>query len=212
VQPSRPIVYGARYGVYVRSALLALSEKGVAHDVVEVDVFAPGGPPKEHFARHPFGKIPAFAHGDFRLYETPAILRYVDEAFPGPPLQPGDVRERAKMLQAIAILDNYAYRCWLWDIYVERVSIPKRGGTSDEKKIADALPKADRAATALEDVLGDRAFLAGDALSLADLHAAPMLGYFEKTPEGKALLDRHARLKAWWTSLSKRSSVAEICA
>jgi len=208
---ARPIIYGARYSVYVRGVLLALAEKGVAHDVVEVDVFAEGGPPREHFARHPFGKIPAFAHGDLRLYETPAILRYVYEAFEGPSLQPGDVRERAQMIQAIAILDNYAYRPWLWDIYVERVSIPKRGGIPDEQKIAEALPKAELAATALEAILGDRSFVAGEAISLADLHAAPMLGYFGKAPEGAALIERHARLKAWWRRLSERKSVAEIC-
>jgi len=207
-----PVVYGARYSVYVRSVLLALTEKGVACDVVEVDVFAVGGPPKDHLARHPFGKIPAFAHGELRLYETLAILRYVDEAFEGPPLQPSDVRERARMMQVIGILDSYAYRCWVWDIYVGRVSVPKRGGVSDEKKIAEALLKAELAATALEGILGDRPFLAGDAISLADLHAAPMLGYFEKAPEGAALIDRHTRLKAWWKSLSRRQSVTEICA
>jgi glutathione S-transferase len=208
---SRPVIYGARYSVYVRSVLLALVEKGVAHDVVEVDVFAAGGPPPEHLARHPFGKIPAFAHGDFRLYETPAIIRYVDEAFPGLSLQPADLRERARMTQVIGILDSYAYRCWLWDIYVERVSIPKRGGTANEAKIAAALPKAERAAAALADILGDRPFFAGATLSLADLHAAPMVGYFEKAPEGADLLARTPTLAAWWARLRQRPSVSAIC-
>ena len=124
---ARPVVYGARYSVYVRSVLLALTEKGVAHGVVEVDIFAKDGPPADHLARHPFGKIPAFEHDGFRLFETPAIARYVDEAFPGPALQPADPKDRARMMQAIGILDSYAYRCWIWDIYVERVSLPKRG-------------------------------------------------------------------------------------
>lgn len=208
---ARPIVYGARYSVYVRSVLLALAEKGVVHDVLEVDVFAKDGPPAEHLARHPFGKIPAFEHDGFRIFETPAITRYVDEAFPGPALQPADVRDRARMMQAIGILDSYAYRAWVWDIYVERVSVPKRGAVSDEAKIQAAQTKADAAARALDDLLGGHAFLAGDALSLADLHAAPMLGYFERAPEGAATIARHARLSAWWSSLSRRQSVIEIC-
>lgn len=208
---TRPIVYGARYSAYVRSVLLALAEKGVAHDVVEVDIFAKDGPPADHLARHPFGKIPAFEHDGFRLYETPAIARYVDEAFPGPALQPADIRDRARMMQAVGILDSYAYRRWVWDIYVERVSLPKRGGVSDEAKIQAALPKADAAAKALDDLLDGRPFLAGNALSLADLHAAPMLGYFERAPEGAATIARHARLAAWWKSLSKRQSVFDIC-
>lgn len=208
---TRPIVYGARYSVYVRSVLLALAEKGVAYDVVEVDIFAKDGPPAEHLARHPFGKIPAFEHDGFRLYETPAIARYVDEAFPEPALQPTELRDRARMMQAIGILDSYAYRRWVWDIYVERVSVPKRGQVSDEAKIAAALPKAEAAAKALDDILGDRPFIAGDAISLADLHAAPMLGYFERAPEGAAMIARHARLASWWKRLADRPSVSEIC-
>lgn len=51
-------VYGATYSVYTRIARLALIEKGVAFDLVPVDVFGPGGPPAEHLARHPFGRIP----------------------------------------------------------------------------------------------------------------------------------------------------------
>lgn len=208
---TRPIVYGARYSVYVRIVLLALTEKGIAHDVVEVDVFAEGGPPAEHFARHPFGKIPAFAHDDVQLYEAAAIARYVDEAFPGPSLQPADPYKRARMAQAIGLLDSYAYRTWVWDIYVERVSKPKRGALPDEAKIAAALAKGETAAAALEAILGDRDFLAGDALSLADLHAAPMLSYLVKAPEGAALMARHPPLERWWRDLSQRPSVAEIC-
>ena len=53
-----------------------------------------------------FGKIPAFEHGGFRLYEAGAINRYVDEAFPGPRLQPEHPRARARMNQIISILDS----------------------------------------------------------------------------------------------------------
>jgi len=52
-------------------------------DLVEVDVFAETGVPKEHLTRHPFGRIPAFEHNGFHLYETGAIVRYIDDAFPG---------------------------------------------------------------------------------------------------------------------------------
>lgn len=208
---TRPIVYGARYSVYVRIVLLTLTEKGIAHDVVEVDVFAEGGPPAEHVARHPFGKIPAFAHDGVQLYEAAAIARYVDEAFPGPSLQPADPYKRAQMAQAIGLLDSYAYRTWVWDIYVERVSKPKRGAVPDEAKITAALANGETTAAALEVILGGQAFLAGDALSLADLHAAPMLSYLVKAPEGAALLARHPRLERWWRGLSQRPSVAEIC-
>jgi hypothetical protein len=62
---TRPIVFGEPYSVYVRTVRLALEEKAVNYELVPVDVFASGGPPPEHKARHPFGKIPAFEHAGF---------------------------------------------------------------------------------------------------------------------------------------------------
>ena len=97
MKKNRPIVFGAPYSVYARAVRLALEEKGVQYELVPVDVFASGGPPPEHKSRHPFGKIPAFEHAGFRLDEAGAITRYVDEAFPGPGLQPKDARSRARM-------------------------------------------------------------------------------------------------------------------
>jgi glutathione S-transferase len=200
-----PTLYGAAYSVYVRAARMALAEKGVAYTLVPVDVFAPGGPPAEHLARQPFGKIPAFEHDGFRLYEAGAITRYVDEAFDGPPLQPADPQARARMSQAISIQDGYVYPDLVWGLYVERVEAPKRGRAADEAKIARLLPKARTCLAALE-ALADGPWLAGPGLTLADLHAAPMFALFLRTPEGEGMLPRHPRLAAWWSAISARPS------
>ena len=85
-QSRKPAVFGAPYSVYVRSVRLTLEEKTVDYDLVPVDIFAAGGPTREQVARHPFGKIPAFEHDGFRLYEAGAIARYIDEAFAPVPL------------------------------------------------------------------------------------------------------------------------------
>ncbi len=103
---------------------MTLAEKGVDHELVPVDVFAEGGPPKWYLAFHPFGRIPAFEHDGFRLYETGAITRYVDEAFNGPALQPRDPRSRATMNQIIGLLDAYADRSMIWE---------RRGGKTGER-------------------------------------------------------------------------------
>ena len=86
---TKPQLFGADYSVYVRIVRLALAEKGVGYDLVPVDVFAADGVPAWYLELHPFGRIPAFEHDGLRLFETAAITRYVDEAFAGPPLQPG---------------------------------------------------------------------------------------------------------------------------
>lgn len=201
---TKPVVFGASYSVYVRIVRLALEEKGVPYRLDEVDVFADGGPAADYLSRHPFGKIPAFEHDDFRLYETGAITRYIDEAFPGPALVPATPRERARVNQIIGILDSYAYRTWVWDIYVERVDRPK----PDEARIAAALPRAGTCLAAIEALMqGDPWFL-GEAPTLADLHAAPMVALFRQAPEGERLMSTHPRWLRWWDHMGRRPSMA----
>ena len=194
------LLFGAPYSVYVRIARLVLAEKGVPYRLVEVDVFGDAASRSEHLGRHPFGKIPAFQHGAIHLYETNAICHYIDEAFAGPPLQPKSPLARARMLQAISILDSYAYRTLVWDIFVERVGNPKDGKASDEARIAAALPVARTCLAVLDALVPEAPWLAGGQLSLADLHAAPMLDYFLKAPEGR-MLGEHPRLARWWNAI-----------
>ncbi len=202
-----PVVYGRPFSVYVRIVRLALEEKGVAYRLVEIDPFAPGGPPADYLARQPFGRIPAFEHDGFGLYETGAISRYVDEAFPGPALQPAAAQHRARLNQVIGILDSYAYRTLVWDIFVERVRAPQAGRAADEARIAAALPKAETCLAALAGLL-EEPFFCGAAVSLADLHAAPMFAYFRMAPEGAAIVARHDRLGRWWDAVAARPSMA----
>lgn len=201
---ARPVVYGADYSVYVRIVRLTLHEKGVDYDLAPVDIFAPGGPPGDYLERHPFGRIPAFEHDGFRMYETGAIIRYVDEAFSGPPLQPDDARPRAVMNQITGLLDAYAYRPMVWDVAVERLE--RR--PPDEKRIAEGLRRADIVLRALTALKQPGAWMLGDRLTLADLHAAPILAYFRKVPEGQALLSQYSEIEACWTRLAHRPSFA----
>lgn len=204
---SVPTLFGASYSVYTRSCRLALIEKGVDHRFEEVHVFGPGGAPPEHLARQPFGKVPAFEHDGFALFETGAILRYVDEAFPGPALQPRDAKARARMNQAISVCDSYLYGHGVWGIFVERVAKPKRGEAADEDKVAASLPKAAACHAVLAEILGDQDFLCGNALSLADLHAAPMLACMMMTDEGRSLMAAHPKLAQWWLRMGARPAM-----
>src|SRR5215467_8925003 len=61
---------------FARAVLATLEEKTAPYAVVAV---APGTLKSEvHLALHPFGRVPVLEHNGFRLYETQAILRYLD--------------------------------------------------------------------------------------------------------------------------------------
>jgi glutathione S-transferase len=205
---SQPRLFGAAYSVYVRAVRLALEEKGVPYELIPIDIFAPGGPPADYASRHPFLRIPAFEWNGFRLYETAAIMRFVDEGFEGPPLQPDDAAARARMQQVMSILDSYAYRTLVWGIYFERVEATLRGRRPDETRIKAALPRAAVCLNALDELLEGRDWFGGARRSLADLLALPMFAYFLLAQEAQPLMTPRARLQAWWTRASALPSVA----
>ena len=201
------VLFGLERSVYTRIARLALEEKRVPYTLHEVEIFGRQGVPAEHLRRHPFGRIPVLQHGTFVLYETAAITCYVDEAFAGPPLQPSAPAQRARMNQIVGILDSYAYRPMVWGVFVQRVRIPSSGGTADEAEIGRALAGAATCLAALEKIVDPRPFLVSEDISLADLHAFPMLRYLSLAPEGRSLLGRHESLQRWLDSMLERPSV-----
>ncbi|PYB71447.1 glutathione S-transferase family protein [Rhizobium wuzhouense] len=204
-----PQLYGADYSVYVRIARLALLEKGVAYDLVPVDIFAEDGIPAAHRQRHPFGKIPAFEHGDFHLYETGAITRYVDEAFDGPALQPADAKTRARMNQIISIADGYVYPQMVWGLYVECIEKPKRGETPDEGRVETARGVARITLGVLAGFLSEQQWMCGDTLTLADLHLAPMIAYALEVPELRQMFAEYGNLGDWWQMVTALESFQE---
>jgi glutathione S-transferase len=202
-----PVIYGPAFSTYVRSVLLALEEKGVPYHLEQINILEGAHQTPEHRARHPFAKVPAFEHDGFELYETLAILRYVDETFDGPSLQPDDPRARARMTQVLAIVDAYAYPVCIGACVIQRLVVPLMGGTPDEDVVAAAVPQATTSVEALEALIDGNAFFAGDKLSLADLHVAPIYDYFSQTPEGERALAGTPNLRRWWDAVSQRESV-----
>ena len=201
---TKPVLYGADYSVYVRIARMALEEKGVDYELVPLDIFAAEGIPAWYVEHHPFGRIPAFEHDGFRLFETNAIARYVDEAFDGPALQPADARGRARMGQMTGMLDAYGYRAMVWDVAVERLEKAE----PDETLIAGGLSQAETVLKVLTSLKADGPWLLGDQLTLADLHAAPIIGYFVKVAEGQKLLAEFPEIQAWWGRIAARQAFA----
>lgn len=204
-----PKVFGAAYSVYVRIVRLALIEKQVPYELVPVDIFAKDGPPPDYRERQPFGRIPAFAHGDFSVYETGAIARYVDEAFEGPALQPAGAQARARCNQIVSIADNYAYPHLVWGLYVEQVSKPRQGALPDPDRIATSRAAGRTCLGALECLIAGDEWLTGRSITLADLYLAPMVAYFVKAPDADAMLRFHPRLAAWWRRIGGRASMRQ---
>lgn len=201
------ILYGPGYSTYTRTARLALEEKGVVYRLQEVDFLRGANRSPEHLARHPFGKVPVLQHGDFILHETGAITHYVDEVFDGTHLRPTDPQMRARMLEVVESIVSYIYPAIIGQIVVERLVKPVIGQDPDEASISKGAHRLEKGLKVLENYIGDRAYLVGDSITLADLYLIPMWAFFVQTPEGNGRVEIPQGLESWWTSAKERPSV-----
>ena len=200
------IVHSIPGSPYGRAVLAALEEKGAAYRLNPV---APGTFQSEpHISRHPFGKVPVLQHRDFILYETQAILRYLDRVLPAPPLTPADPKAAARMDQVMNVNDWYFFQGVSAVIGFQRVVWPKLMGlTPDEAACAAAMPRAHQVFDEFGRLLGDQPYFGGDAVSLADLLAASQIDFLDGLPEWAPLTANNPNLIAWLARMNARPSM-----
>jgi glutathione S-transferase len=191
---------------FARAVLATLEEKGARYRLAPL---APGSHKSpQHLARHPFGRVPVLEHDGFMLYETQAILRYLDRVLPEPALTPTDARRAARMDQVMNINDWYLFHGVANVIVFHRVVGPRVLGLApDEAAIDAAMPAARVVFAELSRLLGEQPYLAGDGISLADLIVAPHVAFFTATPEWAELAAPRHNLAAWFTRMEARPSM-----
>jgi len=201
---SELVIYGIPGSPFVRAVQIAAEEKGAPWRIHALQPGETKG--EEHLKRHPWGRMPAVEHDGFGLYETQAIVRYIDQVFPGPALQPADAKAAARMNQVMGINDWYLFPKAVAVIGFQRIVGPALMGiTTDEAACAAAAPEAERCIKALDGILGSNAFLAGASFSLADVMVGPQLDFLGATPEGEGLL-KGTGLGAWLERMRARPS------
>ena len=195
---------GSPYG---RQPLIACIEKGAPYRLQPV---TPGAHRQSAYtALHPFAKIPAIEDGDFRLYETQAIIRYIDAAYGAPrALTPADPKAEARMNQVIGIVDCYFFRQnSALTVGFNRVVAPRLGMPVDEEAVIAALPQTRHCLEVLAGFLDKGPYIAGETFSLADIHAGSHLDLLSGAPEAWEMM-RGTSLEAWLQRLAARPSFA----
>src|ERR1700759_777406 len=200
------IVHSVPGSPFGRAVLATLEEKKAPYRLAPV---APGTTrTPEYLALHPFGRVPVMEHDGFRLYETQAILRYLDRIMPQPSLTPTDLKRVARMDQVMNINDWYLFHGVGNVVIFHRVIAPRLlGMAADEDAIKAAMPKAHTVFDALARLLGGQPYFTGDTMSLADLLVAPAVEFFTMIPEWSALGAPHANLVAWMRRMQERQSM-----
>ncbi len=203
---SQFVVHSIPGSPFGRAVLATLEEKGADYRFAPVPPASLRAP--EHLRRHPFGRVPVLEHDGFELYESQAILRYLDRALPSPALTPQDARAAARMDQLLNIGDWYLFQGVCNVIGFQRVVAPRvLGLAADEAAIAAALPKARAVFAELSRLLGAQRFFVGGEPTLADLQLASHADFMAGTPEWSMLGAPHANLVAWLERMNARPSM-----
>jgi len=196
-----PVVMGDGRSTYTRAVRLAFFEKGIAHTL------QPAAPQSaDILAHHPFGKIPVLRLGEASLYESSAILRYIDEAYPGPTLMPADPLARARAEQWISAINCYADRPIVRNYVLQYVFPRGADGKPDRAAIDAAVPEIRKVLGALDAAYGANDYLVDGKVSLPDILLAPALNYLGLFPEGKELLSHYANVRRARDAFAARPS------
>jgi glutathione S-transferase len=201
------VVHSVPGSPYGRAVFATLEEKRANYRLVPVTPETAKGEP--HLSRHPFGRVPVLEHGDLMLYETQAILRYLDRVLTAPALTPVAPLAAARMDQVMNVCDWYLFQGVSNVIGFQRIVRPLLlGQPGDEAAIVKAMPKAHAVINELSRLLGGKQYFAGDGVSLADLMVAPQLDFLSQTPEWASLTAKTANLGVWLDRMTARKSLA----
>lgn len=203
------IIYGTSLSPFVRKAGAFAAEKGLDYDHNAV---MPGADDPEFRECSPFGKVPGFRDGDFRLADSSAIAHYLDTKYPGPALIPADAEERGRVLWFEEVADTVLVPP-MGAIFWARV-VSKLMGTKGDEAAAitaenETLPPV---LVYLESQLADgREWLVGDSITLADIAVASP---FKNLEYGKANIEwaAYPYLKAHVDRVLARESFAPLLA
>ncbi|MFN6570785.1 glutathione S-transferase family protein [Dendronalium sp. ChiSLP03b] len=196
-------IYSAVVCPYAHRSRLVLQEKGIDFDLIEIDL---QNKPEGFTDISPYGKVPAIAHGDRRVWESAVINEYLNEVFPNPPLLPSSPIAKAQARIWIDFANTRfvpAFSALLRSPDIQQQEAAKQELYKHLQFIENE---------ALGKLSGEGPYWFGDAISLVDFTFYP---WFERWPalkhyRGFALPEEFTRLRQWKHALKQRDSVVAI--
>jgi glutathione S-transferase len=194
-------LYHHPFSTFARRVRIALIEKSIPAELVEVDMVARAHRAPAYLALNPYGRVPTLEEDGFVLYESTAILEYLEATHPTPPLVPADPRGRALVAMHMKLCDLQLARQTGTIIFPKRF-LPKERW--NEEAMAQAKKEIDKHLEVLENQLKGKEYLVADRYSLVEVCYTPFVEFFplvEVTPP--------PAVAAWTARMLERPSAKE---
>ena len=206
--PATPRLYHVPLSPYSRKVRLVLGEKRIEVELVEERWWEAGS---EIMRRNPAGKIPVLRIDGRLLSESQAIVEYLDETVPAPPLMPTTPIERHETRRLCAWFDDKFHDECTANLLYERVN----------KKLAKSgYPESERIKAGTRNIkyhldyigwlMDHRRWLAGDMMTIADFAAAAHLSCLDYV--GDVDWSRNRGLHEWYAKIKSRPAFRSLLA
>ncbi|CAL0334803.1 unnamed protein product [Lupinus luteus] len=204
-------VYGTAIAACPQRVLACLIEKGVEFELVHVDLDHGEQKKPEFLLLQPFGQVPVVEDGDFRLFESRAIVRYYAAKYAehGPDLLGTTLKEKALVDQWLDVeAHNFNDSCF--NIMLQLVILPKMGQVGDLGLAHSCEQKLEKVLDVYEKRLSESTYLAGEKFSLADLSHLPGIDHLIEDAKLGHLVTKRKNVNAWWEKISSRPAWKKV--
>ncbi|XP_024964586.1 glutathione S-transferase F11-like [Cynara cardunculus var. scolymus] len=198
-------VYGSIRAACPQRVLACLLEFGVDFELINVDLDSNEHKQPEFLQKQPFGQVPVIEDGDFRLFESRAIMRYYARKYAdrNPKLYGTTLDEKALVDQWLEV-EAHHFNDMVYTIVLQKLVIPKMGGKPDLALVQNCEKKLEKVFDIYEQQLSKNRYLAGDCFTLADLSHLPGIRYLINEAELGHMVKEKKNVNSWWCDISNR--------
>jgi glutathione S-transferase len=209
------VLLGGSVSPFVRKVRVVLTEKALKYEHQQINPFSP---PPGYRDLSPLGKIPALKDGDRTLCDSSVICAYLEKRFPTPALFPAEPYDYARTLWFEEFADGGLAPMLGQKIFLPLVVQPFLSGGQEPSAEAEETARKtwDEGARPLfeyvEKELGEREFLVGDAMTVADISVASVLANARHAgfaPERKRFPRLRALIERIWMRPSFKAALDE---
>jgi glutathione S-transferase len=196
-------LHGFAMSPNTRRAQLALEEAGLPYELVPVDLMTGEQRKPEYAGLNPTMRVPTLLDGDYKLWESNAIIEYIAARAPESGLAPRDARERAEVsrwmfMNAAHLSPAQAH------IFAHTMRLPE--GERIAKLVENGRAEVDRCLGPLNTYLDGREFIL-DRITIADLAIAASLAF---SPMLGIDLSKYPNVQSWLERMRARPAFKKV--